>query len=90
MEMVRNMLKEKHLPNEYWAEATNCVVYILNRCPTKVVMKRVSEEGWSDIKQFFTHMRVFGCVAYAHIPDQLRKKLDSKGEKCIFLGYSEE
>ena len=35
-------------------------------------------------------MRVFGCVAYAHIPDQLIKKLDSKGEKCIFIGYSEE
>ena len=35
-------------------------------------------------------MRVFGCVAYAHILDQLRKKLDSKGEKCIFIGYSEE
>ena len=35
-------------------------------------------------------MRVFGCVAYAHIPDQLRKKLDSKGEKCIFVGYSDE
>jgi len=29
-------------------------------------------------------------VAYAHIPDQLRKKLDNKGEKCIFIGYSEE
>ena len=37
-----------------------------------------------------THMRVFGCVAYAHVLDQLRKKLDSKGEKCIFIGYSEE
>ena len=35
-------------------------------------------------------MKVFGCVAYAHIPDQLRRKLDSKGEKCIFIGYSEE
>ena len=35
-------------------------------------------------------MRFFGFVAYAHIPYQLRKKLDSKGEKCIFVGYSEE
>ena len=33
---------------------------------------------------------IFGCVAYAHIPDQLRKKLDKKGEKCIFIGYSED
>ena len=32
--------------------------------------------------------RVFGCIAYAHVPDQLRKKLDDKGEKCIFIGYS--
>ena len=35
-------------------------------------------------------MRFFGCVAYAHIPEKLRKKLDSKGEKCIFLGYCED
>ncbi|RDX70025.1 hypothetical protein CR513_50788, partial [Mucuna pruriens] len=24
---------------------------------------------------------------YAHVPDQLRKKLDDKGERCIFIGY---
>ena len=35
-------------------------------------------------------MRVFGCVAYAHIPDQLRKKVDSKGEQCISVRYSDE
>ena len=35
-------------------------------------------------------MRVFGCVEYAHIPDQLRKKVDRQGEKCVFLGYCEE
>eukprot|EP00253_Pinus_taeda_P023712 PITA_23712 len=53
-------------------------------------MNRVSEEAWSGTKQGVTHMNVFGCVAYAHIPDQLRKKLHSKGEKCIFIRYSEE
>ena len=90
MEMARSMLKAKHLPNEYWAEAVHCAVYILNRCPTKAVMNKVPEEAWSGRKQGVTHMRVFGCVAYAHIPDQLRRKLDSKGEKCIFIGYSDE
>eukprot|EP00253_Pinus_taeda_P010962 PITA_10962 len=90
MDMAKSMLKAKHLPNDYWAEAVHCAVYILNRCPTKAVMNKVSEEAWSGRKQGVTHMRVFGCVAYAHIPDQLRRKLDSKGEKCIFIGYSEE
>ena len=82
--MVKSMLKEKHFPHEYWAEAVTCAVYILNRCPTKAVMNKIPEEAWSGKKKIVTHMRVFGCVAYAHVPDQLRKKLDSKGEKCLY------
>lgn len=35
-------------------------------------------------------MKVFGCIAYVHVPNELRKKLDNKAEKCIFVGYSEE
>ena len=53
-------------------------------------MNRVLEEAWSGTKQFFTHMRMFGWMAYAHVPDQLRKKLDIKEVKCIFIGYSDE
>lgn len=36
------------------------------------------------------HLKVFGCIAYAHIPKENRNKLDGKGEKCIFIGYSDE
>ncbi|MFS7979978.1 putative RNA-directed DNA polymerase [Helianthus anomalus] len=35
-------------------------------------------------------MRIFGCVAYGLIPGQLRRKLESKSEKCIFIGYSSQ
>jgi hypothetical protein len=30
---------------------------------------------------------VFGCIAYAIVPHDKRSKLDSKGRKCLFLGY---
>ncbi|KAL5787161.1 hypothetical protein ACOSP7_004110 [Xanthoceras sorbifolium] len=33
---------------------------------------------------------IFGCIAYAHIADEKRKKLDDKGEKCIFLSVSDQ
>eukprot|EP00253_Pinus_taeda_P010280 PITA_10280 len=72
------MLKAKLLPHEYWAEAITCAVCILNRCLTKAVMNKIPEEAWSGQKQTVTHMRVFGCVAYAHVSDQLRKKLDKQ------------
>jgi len=32
-------------------------------------------------------MRVFGCDAYVDVPKEKRTKLDSKYEKCIFIGY---
>eukprot|EP00253_Pinus_taeda_P019205 PITA_19205 len=90
LETARSMLKAKHLPNDYWAKVVACAAYILNRCPTKSIQNIVLEEAWSGRKHSVTHMRVFGCVASAHVPDELRKKLDNKGEKCIFVGYSDE
>jgi transposase InsO family protein len=35
------------------------------------------------------HIRVFGCIAYAKIPDASRTKLEAKSVKCLFLGYCE-
>ncbi|MCO5549929.1 hypothetical protein L7F22_003406 [Adiantum nelumboides] len=45
-------------------------------------------ESWYDKKPSASYLRVFGCLAYAHIPQQLRGKLDDKAVKCIFVGYS--
>ena len=33
-------------------------------------------------------MRVFRCVAYAHVPKEQRKKMNKKVVKCTFMGYS--
>ncbi|GAU38708.1 hypothetical protein TSUD_396360 [Trifolium subterraneum] len=38
-------------------------------------------------KPSVNHLRVFGSVAYKHVPDQLRKKLDNKSEMMILVGY---
>jgi transposase InsO family protein len=90
MEMAHSMLTAKHLSNEYWVEAVATAVYILNRCLTKSVKNKVPQEAWTGLKHNVAHLKVFGCVAYAHVPDELRRKLDNKGHKCIFVGYSEE
>ncbi|GKV11790.1 hypothetical protein SLEP1_g23011 [Rubroshorea leprosula] len=53
-------------------------------------MDMTPEEAWSGRKPTVDHLRIFGCVAYAHVPDQKRKKLDNKGEKCIFLSVDDQ
>jgi len=47
------------------------------------------EEAWSGRKPVVDHFKIFGCIAYAYIPNAKRKKLDDKGEKYVFLGINE-
>ena len=61
----------------------------MNRSPTFAVQDMTPEEAWSGRRPIVDHFRIFGCIAYAHIPDVKRKKLDDKGEKCVFLGVSD-
>jgi hypothetical protein len=48
------------------------------------------KEAWTKIKPDVSHFHVFGSIAWAHIPDEKRKALQPKSEKCIFVGYSED
>lgn len=88
-EMIRNMLHVHKLDKPFWVETVVNVVYTRNRCPTKALDSITSEETWSGRRPCIAHMRVFGCVAYAIMPDVQRDKLDSKGTKCLLLGYYE-
>lgn len=47
-------------------------------------------EAWNGTKPSVHHFKVFGCIGFAHISDNRRKKLDNKAVKCVLLGVSEE
>ena len=87
--MVRNLLTRGRIPKSCWPEVVNWSIHILNRSPTFPVQNMTQEEAWSGRKPIVDHFKIFGCIAYAHIPDEKRKNLDDKGEKCVFLGVSE-
>ena len=36
------------------------------------------------------YLRIFGSIAYVHMLKEKRRKLDTKAEKCILVGYSDE
>ena len=90
LNMVRSLLTRGRIPKSFWPKAVNWSIHILNRSPTFAVQNMTPEEAWSGRKPAVDHFRIFGCIAYAHIPDEKRKKLDNKGEKCIFLGVSDK
>ena len=90
VEMARSMLKVKGLPNVFWAKAIHTSVFILNRSLTKSVKDMTPFEAWHGFKPKVDFFKIFGCIAYAHVPSQRREKVDEKGEKYIFVGYSDK
>ena len=90
LDMVWSMLKSKNMPKEFWAEAVQCAVYVQNRCPHAKLAEQTPQESWSGIKPTVSHLKVFGSMAYAHVPDQRRTKLDDKSKKYVFIGYDEK
>ena len=84
VKMARCMLKEKKLPNQFWGEAVATAVYLLNISPTKAVLNQTPYEAWKGRAPRVSHLKVFGCVAYALV--NIRSKLDEKSVKCIFIG----
>ncbi|KAG6386580.1 hypothetical protein SASPL_151746 [Salvia splendens] len=48
------------------------------------------QEAWSGIKPTVSHLKIFGSVAYAHVPNQRRTKLDDKSRSYVFIGYDEK
>lgn len=90
IEKAKNMLFEAELPKIYWAEAVATAVYLTNRSPNSSIGNKMPEELWSGSTPSLTHLKTFGCRAYAHVPKELRQKLDPKGEELLFVGYCED
>ena len=66
----------------------NIVVYLMNRCTTSRVHEVTPCEKYFGKKPDLSHTRIFGAIAYVHILDEKRQKLDLKSEKCILIRYS--
>ena len=86
-ESARAMLAHANLPQGYWAEAIAAAAYLRNRVAISPVEQKTPHEMWYGRRPNLSHLRVFGCIAYAHVPDCERKKFDGKARKLRFVGY---
>ena len=70
------MMNEKHMPNSYWAKVVDMAVYLMNRCTTSGVHEVTPHKKYFRKRSDLSHTRIFGSIAYVHIPDKKRQKLD--------------
>ena len=81
------MLSNSGLEKHFWAEAVRIACYLINRSPTTALDGGIPEEVWIGNKVNYSHLKIFGCEAFVHIPKENRTKLDDISMWCIFWGY---
>ena len=88
MEHARSMRLHAGLPLQFWAEAVDTVVYLINRGPLGSLDGRILEEEWTRKKVNYSFLKTFDCEAFVHIDKENRTKLKAKSKKCTFIGYN--
>ena len=63
---------------------------LINHSPSISLDGVVLERVWSGKNISYSHLKVFGCKVFAHVPKKKRLKLDDKVVPCIFMGYANE
>lgn len=65
-------------------------MYLKNRSPTKSLDYKTPFEALFGFKPAVSHLRLFGCRDFVHVPKENRNKLDSKAISYTFIGYYNE
>ena len=93
LDMARTMLFGANLPSKLWTEAVSTAVYLKNRLPHSSLRGDITpHEMWFGTKPSLSHLRVFGCAAHTHIPEERRKKyadgkVSHRSVHTYFVGY---
>ena len=89
MEAVKTMIYDQDIPMHLWIEATRTTVYVQNRISHSSLGFKTLEEMFTGKNPEVSHLKIFGCPLYIHIPKEKRTKLDPSEKKGIFVGYCE-
>jgi hypothetical protein len=60
--------------------------YMVNRSPSSTLDDKTPHEVWNGKKYYLTHIGVFGCDAYVHVPKENMSKIDKRMKIISLLG----
>ena len=90
VKLTRAMMNEMHVPLFYWVEVVNTTIHVMNRTSAALTDGMTPFEKLWGIKPTIAYFKVFGCICYLYVLEEVKKKMDPRDVKCIFIGYVDE
>ena len=90
MDKAQSMHLEACLPQSWWEFAVLHAMHVYNRTPLRHTGWLTPYTNLHGAVPDISHLRVFGCGAYVHIPKETRgNALSPKSELMVYLGHTE-
>jgi hypothetical protein len=87
LNIARALRFQGDLPISFWGECVLTAGYLINRTPTPVLRGKTPYEMLYGQAPSYDHLKVFGCLCYAHNLGKTSDKFASRSRKCVFVGY---
>ena len=88
-ELARTILSEYSFPKYFWVDVVSTTCYVMNRLPTRPILKKTLYELFNGRKSNISYLKVFDCKCYIlNNGKENLGKFDEKENCGIFLGYS--
>ena len=85
-EMGRTMLKDSKLDENFWVQAIDTTVFIINRSLLRNNCNKTPYELWKGKPANVKYFRIFGSKCYIKREDQNLGKFESHVDESIFVG----
>ena len=83
MKVVKAMIHDPDLLMHLWAEAARTAVYVQNRISHSALGNKTPEEMFYGEKPEVSHLNIFGCPIYIHIPKKKNKVRSFRKEGIV-------
>ncbi|PKU66732.1 Retrovirus-related Pol polyprotein from transposon TNT 1-94 [Dendrobium catenatum] len=90
IETTRTLLHLASVPQQFWPDAANTAVYLINRLPSSNTNNRSPYQLLYKEWPSYSFLKTFGCECFPLSHPPLRHKLQQNSRSCVFLGYSDQ
>ena len=80
------MLKLAKFPKSFWGVAVNTAFYLIIKSPLVPLDFDIPQRVWTGKYVPYSHLKVFGCKTFMHVPNKRRSKLDDKADPMHLHG----
>lgn len=87
LNVTRSLLFHANLPKCFWFVSLCHATYFINRLCIPTIQYNTPYELIFKTPSSYTHLKIFGCLAYASTITRHKDKLDPRATKCLLLGY---